>query len=189
VLNLMKGTLRNLALNNIATNKYNYLRPLRTVGARPPLFCFFPRPSRRTRFRGLSAGGYQSVYEFYYPNLYGASKFPSIAELASAYIEEFAKFTQWALSAVWATPRPGLLAFETARLFAAMSEPVSPLALFETWHPQFLYSLSPVESMHFRFAYIYDRAMKYCVDLFRADLAGFKARVQRAILRKSKNGI
>jgi thioesterase domain-containing protein len=168
-----------------AINKYNYLRPLRTAGTRPPLFCFFPGPpGARDLADSLPAD--QPVYEFYYPNLDGASKFPEIAELASAYIEDIRKVQANGPYQLCGYSKAGLLAYETARLFTTTSEPVSLLALFETWHPRFLSSLSPVESIHFRLSYIYDRALKYCVDLYRADLGAFRVRVQEAVVRRAK---
>ena len=164
---------------------YTYLRPVRTTGARFPLFCFFPGPPG-ARDLAYSLPEDQPVYEFFYPNLDGALKFPAVEELASAYVRDIRKIQVHGPYQLCGYSKAGLLAYESARLLLAQGENVSFLALLETWHPKYAQNLTPRESAQFQLNYAVDRIEKYCRDLTRGEFGDFAARVREAVVRRAK---
>jgi thioesterase domain-containing protein len=166
-------------------NGYMYLRPVRASGARPPLFCFFPGfPGASDLADSLPED--QPVYQFFYPALDQALKFPDIDELASSYIQDIRKIQVHGPYQLCGYSKGGLLAYEVARLLLTQGENVSFLALFETWHPKFAQNLTLRESAHFRFSYTIDRIKKYCQDLTLGEFRNFTARVREALARRVK---
>jgi thioesterase domain-containing protein len=164
---------------------YTYLRPVRTSGARPPLFCCFPGlPGARDLADSLPED--QPVYQFFYPNLDGALKFPDIEELASAYVQDIRKIHVHGPYQLCGYSKAGLLAYETARLLLTQGENVSFLALLETWHPRYVQNLTLRDSAQFKFFYAVDRIQRYCQDLTRGEFGKFAARVQEAVARRAK---
>jgi len=160
-----------------------HLRPLRTSGARPPLFCFFPGlPGARDLADSLPAD--QPVYELFYPNLDGALKFPAIEELAAEYIRDIRKIQVRGPYQLCGYSKAGLLAYEVARILLTQGENVSFLALFETWHPRYVQNLTPWESVTFHFSYGLERIRRYHRDLTRGNFGDFSARVSEAVSRR-----
>jgi thioesterase domain-containing protein len=164
---------------------YTRLRPLRTSGARPPLFCFFPgEPGARDLSDSLPED--QPVYQFFYPNLDGASKFPPVEELAAAYLQVLRKIQVRGPYQLCGYSKAGLLAYETATLLLAKGESVSVLALFDTWHPRYRQNLSLRDTLRFRFMYVVDRTKKYLRDLALGGFDDFAARLRQAVIRRVK---
>jgi thioesterase domain-containing protein len=165
---------------------YTYLRPLRTSGARPPLFCFFPGlPGARDLADSLPED--QPVYQFFYPNLDGASKFPPVEELASTYLEDIRKVQTYGPYQLCGYSASGLFAYEVARLLLTQGESVSFLALMETWHPQYAHNLTLIESAQFHFKYAFDRIRRYCRNLALGEFGNFAARLRLLAVRKAKS--
>ena len=165
---------------------YAYLRPLRKSGARPPLFCFFPGlPGARDLADSLPDD--QPVYQFFYPNLDGALKFPTVEELALMYIQDMRKIQAHGPYQLCGYSAAGRLAYEAARLLLTQGESVSFLALMETWHPRYIQNLSPAESARFRLMYALDRIRKYCRNLALGEIGSFAARLRRLAVRKTKS--
>jgi thioesterase domain-containing protein len=172
-------------LNDAILNGYNYVRPLQTSGARPPLFCFFPGlPGARDLADSLPND--QPVYQFFYPNLDGASKFPAVEELATAYLRDIRRIQVHGPYQLCGYSKAGLLAYEAARLLVTQGESVSFLALLETWHPRYAQNLTLRESAQFQFRYAVDRIRKYCRDLKLGEFDHFVARVWEAVARRAK---
>jgi thioesterase domain-containing protein len=149
------------------------------------LFCFFPGPPG-ARDLADSLPKDQPVYQFFYPNLDGALKFPAIEDLASAYIQDIRKIQMHGPYQLCGYSKAGLLAYEAARLLLIQGESVSFLALLETWHPRYAQNLSLRESAQFQFSYAADRLRKYCRDLTLGEFGNFAARVREAVARRAK---
>ncbi len=164
---------------------YKYLRPVRTTGGRPPLFCFFPGfPGATDLANSLPED--HPVYQFFYPNLDELSKFPTVEELASDYIIDIRKIQPHGPYQLCGYSKGGLLAYETARLLIDQGESVSFLALLETWHPRYVEDLTLLDTVQFRFVHATDRLKKYCSDLISGDVGKFAARVQEAVAWRTK---
>jgi thioesterase domain-containing protein len=164
---------------------YRYLRPVRSSGNRRPLFCFFPGlPGARDLAESLPED--QPVYQFFYPNLDGALKFPAVEELASAYVQDIRKIQADGPYQLCGYSKAGLLAYEAASILLSQGESVSFLALLETWHPRFVKNQTMMESAQFQFAHTVDRIRKYCRDLTLGEFDNFAARVREAVIKRVK---
>jgi thioesterase domain-containing protein len=162
---------------------FKYLRPIRTTGTRPPLFCFFPgMPGASDLADSLPDD--QPVFQFFYPNLDELSQFPAVEALASDYISDIRKIQLHGPYQLCGYSKGGLLAYEAARLLCAQGESVSFLALLETWHPRFVQDLKFFESVQYHGLYAVDRTTKYCADLMSGDFGNFGARVAEAVTRR-----
>jgi thioesterase domain-containing protein len=164
---------------------YAYLRPVQTSGVRPPLFCFFPGlPGARDLADCLPKD--QPVYQFFYPNLDGALKFPAVEELASAYVQDIRKIQVHGPYQLCGYSKAGLLAYEAARQLLTQGETVSFLALCETWHPRYAQNLTLRESAQFKFLFAVDRIEKYCRNLMLGEFGNTAARAREAVAKRAK---
>jgi thioesterase domain-containing protein len=162
-----------------------YLRPLRTSGLRPPLFCFFPGPPGA---RGLANAlpNDHPVYEFFYPNLDGATKFPAVEELSAAYIQELRSVCPHGPYQLCGYSRAGILAYDVASSLLSQGADVTFLALFETWHPGFEREFTARQRIQYRMKYMLDRLQKYARDLRRGRLDSFAARLYEGVSWRAK---
>src|SRR5690242_15354663 len=97
-------------------NEFNYLRPLRASGTKPPLICFFPGPPGA---RDLAAAlpEDQPVYEIYWPNLDNATTYPTVEQLAALFVPEIRRLQPKGPYQFCGYSTFGLVAFEMGRLF------------------------------------------------------------------------
>jgi thioesterase domain-containing protein len=172
-------------LSGAAARPGDTIRPLRTSGELPPLFCVFPGPpGARQLADALPAD--LPVYEFAWPNLDGASHFPAVEELALQYIDAVRRIQPAGPYRLCGYSKGGLIAYEMARVLVSRGEEVSFLALLETWHPQHLQNLTYFEFLQFRLQYLSDRLLKYGRDLISGDFNQFRARVHEWTDRRIK---
>jgi hypothetical protein len=155
-------------------DEYKHLQPIRSSGVRPPLFCIFPSPPGAREFVDILPND-QPVYDFYFSRLDSASNFPTVEQLAGAFIQDLRKVQAHGPYQLCGYSKAGLVAYEMARLLEGQGEDVPFLALFETWHPRYERNLTYLEFAHFKLSYFLDRLKKYGRDLFQGsfhDVAG-----------------
>jgi len=170
-----------------STDRKQYWRliPLRARGARPPLFCIFPGPPGARDLAEVLPED-QPVFDFHYPNLDGETSFPTVENLASAYVQDVRGVQPHGPYQLCGYSNGGLIAYEMARLLLLAGENVSFLALFETWHPQFGKSLSPADIRRIQRLYLADRAKKYARNLLQKGLLEVAASAWMAVTTRAK---
>jgi thioesterase domain-containing protein len=166
-------------------NEYHRLVPIRTSGDRPPLFCIFPGPPGSSEFADILPED-QPLYDFYFSKLDGASNFPTVEQLALAYLEHIRKIQAHGPYQLCGYSKGGLVAYEIARLLLSEGENVSFLALFETWHPGYEQNLTRIELIRFRLMHIMDRLEKNGRNLLQGRFSDAIAVVWKAIAKRAK---
>ena len=134
--------------------------PVRTSGERPPLFCIFPGPPGSSEFVEFLPDD-QPTYDFYFTKLDGSFSFPSVEQLAQAFIRELREIQPRGPYQLCGYSKAGLVAYEMARLLVSEGESVPFLVLFETWHPGFEKNLTLGETVQFRVLHVLHRLQQY----------------------------
>jgi thioesterase domain-containing protein len=165
--------------------EYTHLLPLRSSGGRPPLFCVFPGPPGARNLADALPQD-QPVYEFHLSTLGGAFGFPTVEELAVAFLRDLCKVQAHGPYQLCGFSRGGHVAYEMARLLLSQREDVSFLALFGTWHFGFSQNLTLRERARFRIMYVIHRLEKYGRDLIQGRFDDVAAHFLRRAVTKAK---
>ena len=120
------------------TNPSPHLVPLRTSGARPPLFLIPPAASTAMRFERLAQylGEDQPVYAFEYPGMDGKTKpLTSIPEMAKLYLQDILRIQPHGPYYVGGMCYGGMVAFEIAQQLVASGKGVNFLGILDSNTP------------------------------------------------------
>jgi thioesterase domain-containing protein len=169
-----------------ALGAQTHLRPLRTVGARPPLICLFPGPPG-ARDLADALPDDQPVYEIFWPNMDNETSFPSVEQLAQLFIQDLRKIQPHGPYQFCGYSTFGLVAYEMGRLLQSQGEEVSFLALFDIWHPKFLQMQSRGALLKYRVFRIADRLGKYARFLRQGRIDDAAGQVLEFVVRKAKS--
>lgn len=166
--------------------KHSYASPVRTSGARPPLFCVFPGPPGSHEFVEMLPWD-QPTYDFYFSKLDDNSAFPSAEQFAVDFLEGVRKVQARGPYQLCGYSNAGLVAYEMARLLASQGEKVSLLALIDTWHPEFVRNLPLQELARYRLMRFVNRLQKYGQILSQGRFNEFAAGLFEFVDKRSKS--
>jgi thioesterase domain-containing protein/acyl carrier protein len=178
---LVNRTVEQLAqkLGSSAEATSSNLVPFRVGGRKAPLFCVHGGGGHVLSYKDISDGlpEDQPVYGLSAPELDGAQKAMSIAELAAAYVGDIRQIQKHGPYHLCGYSFGGLVAFEMAALLERDGEDVSLLAILDTSNRAYYRSLPFREWVQFRSTFLANRLMRYAgrVRRMRLDIAAFSA--------------
>jgi thioesterase domain-containing protein len=141
-----------------------HLVPLRSLGARPLLFCLpGVGDANAYDFRELvdALPKDQPVYGFRWPAMDGTTDLFSVEELAELYLADIRRIQKAGPFYLCGQSLGGLIAYEIATLLVSSGERIGLLALFDADNPALTASLSQRDHFRFRQKYVLDRFRKY----------------------------
>jgi len=146
-----------------------WIVPLRAAGTRPPLFCACAGGGDALDYRDLARAlpEDQPVYSFGLPPLGKGATFPSVAQLAGAYVGTVRGLQAHGPYHLCGHSFGGLVVYEMAALLAAAGETVRLVALLDTLHPAYKHRMSRRDRAVFQLLYLGDRLAKYARSLGR----------------------
>jgi thioesterase domain-containing protein len=165
--------------------EYSYLTPIRTSGARPPLFGIFPGPPGSREFAEMLPED-QPIYDLYFSELSSESVFPTVEQLAVDFIHDLRKVQAHGPYQLCGYSNAGLVAYEMARLLLSQGEEVSFLALFDAWHPEFTRNLPFWELARYRTMRFVDRLWKYGRILHQGQFDDLAAGILQFVDKRAK---
>jgi thioesterase domain-containing protein len=159
----------------------SHLVPLRSAGARVPLFCVHSGGGDALQYRDMAAAmrADQPVYGFSPPELRGINPFPTVEGLASIYLRDLRKIQGHGPYQLCGQSFGGLVAYEMAMQLLSEGEAVRLLALFDTLHPAYRQNLSTDKLVKFHLTYFADRVRKYGSNLLRGRIDRVAADLRR----------
>ena len=160
--------------------------PLRTGGARPPLFCIHPGGGHVSAYNDFAALAPedQPVYGVQPAERDGSRQFLTVEQLAIVYLRDVVAVQPHGPYQLCGQSFGGLVAYEMARRLASAGEAVHILALLDTHHPAYTRTLSRTQWLQFHFTYFVDRSMKYARNLWRGRLEAIAADALQLVRRK-----
>ena len=166
-----RGPANNNAASRGGTIKQScsWVVPLRTSGARPPLFCASALGGDTFDYCDLAAAlsEDQPAYCFGVPNLNEAEDFPTVERIAEAYVLKVRELQKRGPYYLCGHSFGGLVVYEMAKVLAGEGDDVGLVALLDAEHPAYSRNLPIEQRAKYYLIYVFDRLAKYGSNLSR----------------------
>jgi thioesterase domain-containing protein len=170
-----------------ATRNQVHIVPLRTVGERPPLFCFPGSGGNIDVFRPMTAALPEGrpVYAIDMTWLCETDEPFTVEALAAYYLDIIRGVQKSGPYCLCGYSFGGLVAYETATRLVGEGDCVGLVALLDAPNPALISNLSKAEAAEFRMTYLIDRLKRYAVQLLRGDIGTFTSRGYAFIIARA----
>ena len=158
-----------LRLRSALPKDASHLVPLRTSGAKPPLFCVHGGGGHVLAYREMvnALPEDQPVYGF--RALDGDDVHATVEQLAAIYLRDIRQAQKHGPYQLCGMSFGGLVAYEMATTLSAQGEEVGIVALLDTGNPAYYRDLPFQSKIKFQFTYLLDRLAKYGKRIFRGE--------------------
>jgi len=146
----------------------SWVVPLRSSGVRPPLFCASALGGDAFDYGDLAMAlpQDQPVYSLKMPGLSEAEDFPTVEQIAAAYVLKVREMRRHGPYYLCGHSFGGLVVYEMAKILDREGEDVNLVALFDAEVPGYSRTLPLRQRTKYYFVYVFDRIAKYGRDLF-----------------------
>jgi non-ribosomal peptide synthetase component F/thioesterase domain-containing protein len=164
---IIAPTITQLALHLKGQNQVSHLVPLRTAGAKLPLFCIHGGGGHVLAYRELAnqLPPDQPIYGLRASALEDAKVIPTVQELAADYLRDIREVQKHGPYQLCGMSFGGLVAYEMANMLVGEGESVGVIALFDTGNPAHYRDLPVSKLISFYITYLADRLLKYFRNL------------------------